>query len=230
MVRQHLFPLPNGLALRIRTDDTEAAALLFRVERRGRVDRTLLFERYGATMRQGYAEKFREGGDPRWQELRPNTVAAKRRLLQAGLIPARGKGGRIPRRLKQFDPRVGVHLFSPHTILIETGALRDSYANKSAKGNVTRVSVDRGFYGSQYTLTRLLTPNQELKPYLKVSKKALAGRRRGRTVSVEVPLALIHEVGAPGANIPARPVANVRELDVTRLREQTTQWFWEGVR
>jgi hypothetical protein len=81
-------------------------------------------------MRNDFREQFRAGGIPKaWATLSPNTVAAKRGMG----LPGKSAKGRIFWRLKQQGE------YGPASILIATGALRDSYGVKGAKGHIEKI-------------------------------------------------------------------------------------------
>lgn len=130
---QRRIRLPFGAAIVIETDDEQAMALLA-----ARVDRLTqigpLLERWAKIMRDAYGDRFKQGGDPAWKPLAASTVASK---SGAGL-PARTPKGRVPWRLKQQGQ------FGPANILIRSGALRDSYRRKGARGHVEQIDAGAG--------------------------------------------------------------------------------------
>ena len=86
-------------------------------------------------MRAGVREQFASGGNPAWKPNAPSTIAAK---LSAGL-PARLKSGRVPRRLMQNGGFGG-----SNSILIASGALRDSWGRLGAKGHLEEINESAG--------------------------------------------------------------------------------------
>lgn len=209
--------LPNGRVL-VATVTADLAALQ-RQQDNLRTEPTAMLEKVGGVCRRAYAKNFRAGGRPPWVPLKPRTMTQKARLLRREAIPARTPRGAIPRRFMQQERPSGDLGFGPWTILIEKGGLRDSWCVKGARGNVCRISGRDAYFGSQYSVAREVRPGQALKPYHIVTKRALAKRAGGGAVSVKVNLARIHEEGAPGAHIPARPVGRLGSEDWREVRE-----------
>lgn len=193
-----------------------------------------LLEQVGGIMRRSFARNFAEGGRPAWPPLKPRTTGRKEALLRGGRIPRRTPLGKIPRRLLQLHKPTGERTFGGFTMLIETGRLRDSWCQKGARGNVSEIEGDSLFVGSQYTLERTLSPNKPLRRYHVLTKKTQRERAAGGSANVRIPLARIHEEGAPQANIPPRPVAhtadggaNVQPEDYEAIRAAQLAWVFE---
>lgn len=187
-------------------------------------NRAPLIERVFRIMRVSARKQFLEGGNPRWKELQPATVARKQGRINRGTLPPRTKTGRIPLRVRQIPPGGGQPGYSATNILIERGDLRDSWSVKGARGHVERVEGDQLLFGSQLTIERDLEPDQELRHYHVVTKKALRARAKGSRISVRIPLARIHQEGAPAAGIDPRPVGTTKE-DLAAIQEALVQWL-----
>lgn len=162
-------------------------------------DKDPLWNQVGAAARKDFARKFAQGGNPRWAPLADRTKAHKLRLIKKGAIPPKTKTGQAPRRLLQDGQ------FTEGTILIRTGALRDSWVQKGARGHIEAVEGGEFFVGSQLTLTKILKPGSPQKHYHILTKKGRILRARGQNINVLIPLARFHEEGTK--NMPARSVA-----------------------
>ena len=103
-----------------------------------------LLEEIAKILRRAFAANFSAGGRPGWAPLAPSTIAAKNR---AGLPALTGKGN-IPKRLMQKGGFGGAN-----SILLGSGALRDSYVQQGARGHVENIDVDNNTVevGSQIT-------------------------------------------------------------------------------
>ena len=218
-------PVAPGVTLKVTWQPERAAQVLDDIANNVHTRKREFLEAVGQLMRRSYAANFAQAGRPHWQELAASTVAGKQSMMRKGMFPPTTKSGRIPRRLMQVNLRTGVSGVDPFTILVVTGALRDSYAQKGARGNVTEIGEDAAFFGSQLTIQRTLRPDQPVKPYHILTKKAVRLRRQGHSVSALIPLALIHERGAPGAHIPARPVAVLQAEDMESIKKLEIQWL-----
>ena len=114
-----------------------------------------------------------------------------------------------------MDRFTGTPALSGRTILIKTGALRDSWVQKGARGHVEEVEGDGLFIGSQLTVGAELQPGQAAKPYHLLTKKAQRARARGKTVLAQIPLARFQEEGTK--HIPSRRVGVVQEEDLKAI-------------
>lgn len=121
--------LPYGARLLLEVD-MEAALALLEVRTKQLTDLRPVLERIAAIMREELGARFADAGEGTWPPLATSTIVAKR---LAGLPPLT-RSGRIPRRLKQQGA------FGPGGILIRTGALRDAYRQKYARGHVERIA------------------------------------------------------------------------------------------
>lgn len=105
-----------------------------------------VLEHIARILREDAGREFATASNNQWQPLKPATVMAK---MEKGLPPLTPKG-RIPKRLMQNGS------FGPTNILIATGALRDSYRKKGARGHVERIDAKAG---TVYVGSRLRTPD-----------------------------------------------------------------------
>lgn len=119
-----VYNLPFGAKLVIDVQSASAMAVLTERAKALRDTRPLT-EAIAVILRKSLGDQFSKGGNPIWVPLAPSTVAAKRALG----LPSRTSKGNIPRRLMQRGQ------FGPGGILIASGALRDSYRRKGAKGH-----------------------------------------------------------------------------------------------
>lgn len=130
---QTVYALPFGAKLVIESDIGGAIAqTAFRAEQLSNMAPVL--NAIAGVLRLSLGRQFSEGGNPAWKELAPSTVLAK---MAAGL-PAKTAKGRIPWRLKQNGQ------FGPGGKLIASGALRDSYRVKGARGHVEAINLADG--------------------------------------------------------------------------------------
>lgn len=199
--------------LRVTADTREAERMLQDRADRLRDMRTVL-EHVARILREDAGSQFAQGGDPAWQPLQPSTVMAKRMAD----LPPRGKGGRILPRLKQRG------VFGPASILIATGALRDSYRRKGARGHVERIDTQKG---TVHVGSQLRTPDGRhslaaihqygTAPYLIVAKNRKALAFVGSTGETVLRRAVKH----PG--VPARPVVISAEAR-DRIAESVRAW------
>ncbi len=137
---QWIFPVPRGRIV----IESQAPSMFALTKIQDRAEHlTPLLNGIAGVLRRSFAAQFAAGGEPAWQPLAASTIAAK---LSGGL-PARTKKGNIPWRLKQGGA------FGPANILIATGALRDSYVQKGARGHVETIDEKDGTVdvGSRFT-------------------------------------------------------------------------------
>ena len=130
----YVIALPLGVRL-VLTSDSESAVAAVRL-RQSRLEslRPLLLQ-VANLLRADARRQFAEGGDPAWKPLAPSTIMAK----QSAGLPARLPSGRIPRRLMQ-----GGGFGGSSSILIATGAYRDSWGRLGAAGNVSEIDEAAG--------------------------------------------------------------------------------------
>jgi hypothetical protein len=159
-------------------------------------------------IRKSFGEQFSAGGNPPWKDLAASTIAQK---TAAGL-PGRTAKGNIPWRLKQAGA------FGPANKLIATGALRDSYRVKGAKGHLedidvaartVRVGSDLKTPDGKYSLARI--HQDGTRAYTIVAKNGKLLRflaSQGKTVYTR-------SVEHPG--LVARPV-RIREEDIAAIK------------
>jgi len=153
-------PLPNTvravtLVFDFQIDDDDLGQL---EDRLGNVEP--LLNRIARIMRRAAAARFREGG-PGWRPLAESTIADK---LAANAPPKMGNGKVFP-RFRQ----AGALNAPATTILIRSGALRDSWVRKRDKYHYEQIDPDSGTveigselpYASAHqmgTAPRLITP------------------------------------------------------------------------
>lgn len=207
-------PILGPAKLIVSWEAREAIASMEAIEARLRQPRTL-WGRVGRTMRQSFAQSFAEGGRPKWAPLAVRTVKAKAAFLAAKPSPPFTKAGKAPRRLLQLGTLSG------HSVLIQTGELRDSWVQLGAKGHVEQVGASgRTFFiGSQLERDRPTTPTAA-KSSLKVKKKS--PKAKGKSASGRIPLAIFHEQGT--SKMPARPVAVVQKRDLAAVEMEAARW------
>ncbi len=179
-------------------DPSEAITVIRDMEARLK-DPSTLWNPIGKAARQDFARKFAQGGNPKWAPLADRTKAQKLKLIKKGTIPPKTKTGKVPRRLQQNGE------FNEGTILIRTGALRDSWVQKGARGHIEEAKAGEFFVGSQLTLQKVLKSASPEKHYQILTKKGRILRGRGQNITVLIPLARFHEEGTK--NMPARSVA-----------------------
>jgi len=218
-----LFPLWGPLGVRVRMDTRALEELVARVQGAVQAPQGLL-EEIGRIVRASYGKNFAEGGRPAWRPLAESTVRQRSRMLAARAIPKHTPAGKIPPRLQQRDPVTGGMGFSARTILIRSGTLRDSWVQKGARGNVSEVTADGAFFGSQLTIERTVTPEQ-VRPYHLLTKKAQRELRRRGRASARVPLAAFHEAGT--SKMPARPVGVIQDEDLEAIGARARTWVLE---
>jgi phage gpG-like protein len=186
-----------------------------------------LWGRVGEIMRRSFAQDFASGGRPAWAPLSPRTVAEKTGLFRKGKLPPKTPTGRLPRRLLQ-NGNLG-----PTTILIRSGALRDSWVQKNARGHVEEIGGDGSsfFIGSQLTVEQPLKASKPVKRYhvkirphgtLRLRKRDVPVRDAGGTVNVRIPLAVFHELGT--RRMPARKVAVLQAEDQQAIEAAAARW------
>lgn len=130
----YVIGLPLGVRL-ILTSDSEEAVAQVRLRQHRLENLKPLLALVANLLRADARQQFAEGGNPAWKALAASTIMAK---MAAGL-PAKLPSGRVPRRLMQSGGFGG-----STSILIATGALRDSWGRKDAKGNVEDIDVSNG--------------------------------------------------------------------------------------
>lgn len=99
------------------------------------IDLRPLLLRIARVMRRAASERFRQGG-PGWQELAASTIAAKRALN----MPTAGKDGRV--EVSRF--RQAGASSAAETILVRSGALRDSWSRRFDPNNVETIDEENG--------------------------------------------------------------------------------------
>jgi len=170
-------------------------------------------------MRQSFAENFRQGGRPRWEPLKLDTIAGKARNPFAVYAFMQGRV-RI-RRLEQARSEGGTMRRSLSNILVVSGALRDSAATKSGD-HVERVSHDGLTIGSKHWLaaihqfgTGLHGPKGSRYTIRPVRAKSLRwfGPNGPRFAS---------EVQHPG--VPARPFIMIQPEDMKEIMEAAARY------
>lgn len=173
----------------------------------------------GRALRESYRKNFEAGGRPAWTPLKLSTVQQKAAFLAKKPRPPFTKSGKVPLRLLQRGR------FGARTILIKRGRYRDSWVLEGAAGHVEQVSPDGRslFVGSQLMVEQTLSPDKPLKRYHRLTKKALAARGKGKTVTAKVSLAVLHEEGTQF--MPARKNAVVQAEDVESLRRRAILWI-----
>ncbi len=201
------FDVGDGVKLIVRTD--ESASSVMRVappssfyDATGNNPRRALrplLETIAGIIREGFGQRFREAG-PGWSPLAASTVRQK----QAAGLPKRGKNGQVLRRLYQVG-NVG-----PYSILIATGALRDSYRQKSAAGHVERINAERGTVevGSSLIYARRMDEG---------FTNLFPSRRSGKPGKKPSVLSKVYGKAAGGT--PARPVL-LTEAEFVRIQAE----------
>lgn len=132
-----VYPLPFGARLIVEVDTNDAIAL---IEMRSKSMRNIkpVLEYAAKILRESFGRQFAEGGRPAWTPLAPSTIAAK----QGANLPPLSKKGNALRRLLQRGSSTSA------SILIATGALRDSYRQKGTRGHIERFTEDSVEVGS----------------------------------------------------------------------------------
>lgn len=105
--------------------------------------RNLLVKEVGNILRNSLREQFAEGGGDgagggKWRSLKPATIRLKEANGAYAALTAKGRGRR--KRLKQGG------VYGASAILIETGALRDSYARQTSRDHIERFNSKTGLY------------------------------------------------------------------------------------
>ena len=211
-------PIWGGCYLVIDLDATGAQAVLSRRIASGK-DISPLLNAIARVMRESFGRNFAVGGDPPWRPLAPSTI---RRKIAMG-VPRLTKTGRIPKRLVQNGQ------FGPANILIATGALRDSYRQKGAKGHVEKIDEQ---HGTVEVGSRLKTPDgrYSLAAIHQFGTEASVRRRR---MALSAGLARAGKANAAkkvaakagrGGGIPARPVRLTSD-DVMQMKRLVRSHF-----
>lgn len=107
-----------------------------------------MWKQVASIARASFRNNFAVAG-PGWKPLAASTIAEKESLG----LPERTKKGNVPRRLKQNG------MFSAENILIRTGAGRDSVGQLGARGNISKVTKEGVYVGTQIV-------NDKGKPYM----------------------------------------------------------------
>lgn len=211
-----------GLAkLRVRWEAREATSWLRATEIRLQ-DRTTFWKAVGGVMRESFRRNFAQGGRPAWQPLKRRTVAGKASFLSKKPSPPFSKKGVYPKRLLQNGQG------GPQSILIRTGALRDSWVQQGARGHVEQVLAGglKFLIGSALTLTRVLKPRKPVKHYHLLSRRSKERMAAGKAAPVRIPLARLHEEGTKW--MPARRNAVVQGEDLVEIQKAGTLWVLGG--
>ncbi len=209
--------LPLGAVLTIEVHADVALAMVEQWEDRATHLRPLL-ETLARLMREAAGKRFAEGGNPHWPKLAPATVRSK----LAAALPPLTRTGRIPRRLVQNQA------FGPAGILIRTGAYRDSWRQKGAKGHVEVIDEQAGIVAIG---SRLTTAD---------GKRTLASLHQKGTHGYTIRARLARALAFPGSNgetllrravqhpgVPPRPVTFTTE-DVKAMQQAALAYFAEG--
>jgi hypothetical protein len=165
-------------------------------------------------MRRAFAKRFEEGG-PGWAADAESTVAAK---LYGGQPPV-GKNGKLSRRFN--NPMTTVNPAA--SVLIASGALRDSYVQKNHPNHVSSVQeTDEGFVVIEGSKDPKAEYHQKgTSPYQILPKNAKALRFIGRGGSVVFRRIVNH----PG--LPARPV-ELLAGDLKRIEKEVEEFYQSG--
>jgi phage gpG-like protein len=124
-----------GFSFGMSIDSKDSMRILLAMSERIRNDRLAYHKKVANIARRGFRQNFAVGGQPAWQPLRPETIATKANIAQFPAVLGK-KSGRIPVRLKQNGN------FGPSSILIATGALRDSVGSTASPHNVSDFRKD----------------------------------------------------------------------------------------
>lgn len=207
------FPLIGKATLEVEIDAEKALRQIEQREQRVASPRPLL-ERMAQVMREALGRRFTEGGRPPWQPLAPSTVAAK---SLAGLPPV-GRNGKVLPRLVQ-NGMTGAAAAAT-AILIRTGALRDSWRRKGAKGHseVYNESPEEASVAVGSTLPIARIHQEGTGPYMILPKNGKALRFIGASGGPVVRRVVHH----PG--LPARPVL-LTEADQRQIEEVAARWM-----
>lgn len=192
--------------------DFAAAQRRFEIIQKRHEDYAPVVKDIARIIRRDLAAQFSSGGEPPWQALKPSTLAAKR---FAGLPPkmARNRNLVMP-RLRQNGGATNV--------LIATGALRDSYVRKGARGHFeeTDPKTAKVVVGSQLKTRDTNAPLAVIhqfgtSPYVILPRRA----RRLAFIGSGGYYVFRRSVRHPG--LPARPVGITRsalELIASRMQ------------
>ena len=121
---------PCYISLNIEVEDSDLEEIEGRMD-----DISPLLNRIARIMRRAAADRFRNGG-PGWRPLAPSTVASK---LAANAPPTMASGKVFP-RFRQYGS-----LSAPATtILIRSGALRDSWVRKNDRNHFEDIDPEEG--------------------------------------------------------------------------------------
>jgi phage gpG-like protein len=161
-------------------------------------------------LREDLGEQFKQGGDPPWEPLKPSTLAAK--MING--LPPKGKNGKVLPRLRQNGGATSV--------LIATGALRDSYRQSGVRGHVEIIDEKTGAVevgsqlpvpGGQVSLAAI--HQYGTSPYTIVPRVARALRFIGSN-GEQVLAKIVHHPGLPAR--PVRITDNALGKIVTRMK------------
>jgi phage gpG-like protein len=123
-------PVTAEIEVTVETDTPQIEAMIQRMEKP-----KPLLNLLAADLRKAFRANFAQGGRPAWAANAASTIARKTGMG----LPARTKKGNIPWRLKQNGGFGG-----SNSVLIMTGALRDSYATKNGRGHVEVIDEANG--------------------------------------------------------------------------------------
>jgi hypothetical protein len=199
-------PLPFGARLTIEIECDDAVAMLAQLEKRAS-DLEPVLKQMAAIIREDLGHAFEVGG-PGWKPLAASTIAAKR---MAGVPSLTGKGN-VPRRLVQNGS------FGAANILIATGALRDSYRRKGARGHIEKIDAKAGTVEVGSSLPIAKYHQKGTNPYeirAKMAKALCFTGSSGEAI-------LRHAVHHPG--LAARPVVLSEEAQ-KKLGEAVRSWM-----
>lgn len=167
-----------------------------------------LLMRIARIMRRAASERFRTGG-PGWQELAPSTIAAKRALN----MPAAGEDGRA--EVSRFR-QAGV-MSAAETILLRSGALRDSWSRRGDPNNVEMLDESNGTVSIGSRL-----------PYAGVHQKGWGGGMiypvQAKTLAFMGASGPVFAAYVDHPGIPARPI-EMLPRDVARIQRVVEEWL-----
>lgn len=142
---------PFGLIIWVQVDTSQVDETIDAVQK-ALSDLRPLWRFTANVMRRSFAENFRQGGRPRWEPLKIDSVAGKARNPYA--VYASMHGRTRVRRLEQARSEGGPMRRSLQNMLVVSGALRDSAATKDGN-HVERVSMDGLEIGSKHFLAAI---------------------------------------------------------------------------
>jgi phage gpG-like protein len=212
--------LPFGGTIYLRIDDTalqqELDLLLKQLD-----DPRPMWREIATIMRRSFATTFKVGGRPRWAPLKRGTVTAKK--VDSRIPYSSYNGVRMRARIRRLEQAraegSSMMARSSRNILIATGALRDSWAQKSAD-HVERISKERLEEGSKNRVASIHEFGTGI--YGSRHSPFIIRPQRARALRFWGPGGIVFAKSVENPGVPARPVLGrepVHPEDIEKIDE-----------